>query len=81
MPLFFFDVTDDGGAPRSPDDIGTEHPDRECIPAEAADLLANVARDHLPDGSHRAFSVSVRDDQNQIIYKATLSYQAAWSST
>lgn len=78
MPMFFFDVTDDGGEPRSPDDIGTEHPSKECIPEEAADLLANIARSHLPDGSRRTFSVSVRDDQGQVIYKVALFYQAEW---
>jgi hypothetical protein len=77
MPLFFFDVTDDGMS-RSPDDIGTEHPNQECIPAEAADLLTNIARDNLPDGSHRAFSVSVRDSEGRVIYKATLTLQGGW---
>jgi hypothetical protein len=78
MALFYFDVTDDGDEPRSPDDIGTEHPSKECIPAEAADLLTNVARDRLPDGAHRTFSVSVRDDEGRVVYKATLSLQAGW---
>jgi hypothetical protein len=77
MPLFFFDVTDDG-APRSPDGIGTEHPNKECVPAEAADLLANIARDHLPDGSHRSFSVSVRDSEGRVLYKATLALDGGW---
>jgi hypothetical protein len=59
MPLFFFDVTDDGDEPRHPDPIGTEHPSEECIHAEAVDLLANIARDKLTDGMDRTFSVSV----------------------
>jgi hypothetical protein len=78
MSLYFFDVTDNGDEPRSPDSIGTEHPSKECIPAEAADLLANLAWDHLPDGSHRTFSVSVRDNEGRVIYKATLSLQDEW---
>jgi hypothetical protein len=78
MSLYFFDVTDDGDESRSPDSIGTEHPSKECIPAEAADLLANIAWDLLPDGTHRTFSVSVRDDEGRVIFKATLSLQAGW---
>jgi hypothetical protein len=77
MSLFFFDVADDG-APLVLDDIGTEHPDKECIPDEVADLLGNVARDNLSGGSNRTFSVSVRDSDDRIIYKATLVFQAGW---
>jgi hypothetical protein len=80
MPLFFFDLTDDGDEPRQPDPIGTEHPTKECIPAEAVDLLANIARDRLPDGKDRTFSVSVRDNEGQVIYKASLALRAGWQS-
>jgi hypothetical protein len=78
MPLFFFDVADDGDKPRAPDHMGTEHPSKECIPAEAADLLVGMARDHLPDGPNRSFSVSVRDSDSRVIYKATLSLAGGW---
>lgn len=78
MPLFFFDVTDDGDEPRHPDPIGTEHPSEECIHAEAVDLLANIARDKLPDGMDRTFSVSVRDNEGRVIYKASLALHAGW---
>ncbi len=76
MPIFFFDVSDDGDVLRSPDVIGTEHPNKECIPDEVADLLANIARDHLPDCSNYTFSVSVRDSDERVIYKATLALRA-----
>jgi hypothetical protein len=78
MPLFFFDVADDGDKPRLPDHMGTEHPSQECIPAEAADLLAGIARDHLPNGPNRSFSVSVRDSDSRVIYQATLSFAGGW---
>jgi hypothetical protein len=72
-------VTDDGDdAPRAPDDMGTEHPDKECIPDEVADLIANVARDRMPCGSNRTFSVSVRDGDDRVIYKASLVFEAGW---
>ncbi len=58
--------------------IGTEHPNKECIPDEVADLLANIARDHLPDCSNYTFSVSVRDSDERVIYKATLALRAGW---
>jgi hypothetical protein len=76
--LYYFDVADDGDKPRLPDHMGTDHPGKECIPEEAADLLAGIARDHLPDGSHPSFSVSVRDSDSRVIYKATLSFAGGW---
>jgi hypothetical protein len=78
MPLFFFDVIDSSDPSHPTDSIGTELANREAIPDEAADLLANIARGELPDGSKRTFSVSVRDDQGRVFYKATLSYQGGW---
>ena len=77
MPLYFFDVIDDG-EPGSPDEIGTDFPDKESIPDEAVALLANVARERLPDGTHRTFSVSVREAEGPVMFKATLSFQAGW---
>jgi hypothetical protein len=77
MPLYFFDVTDDG-EPSSPDAIGTEFPDKEAIPDEAVNLLAGIARDRLQHGTHRTFAVDVRDEEGRIIFKATLSFKAGW---
>jgi hypothetical protein len=77
MPMFFFDLTDDG-APSSPDIIGTDLFDKYWIPEEAQALLASVARDRLPNGLHRDFSVSVRDEFGQPVFVATLSMQARW---
>jgi hypothetical protein len=45
---------------------------------EAQALLLNVARDRLPNGLHRDFSVSVRDEFGQPVFVATLSMQARW---
>jgi hypothetical protein len=78
MPFFFFDVTDDGDAPRPPDEVGTEIPDKKSIPDEAIDLLLNVALDRLSGGVHRMFAVGVRDEEGRVIFKATLSFQAGW---
>jgi hypothetical protein len=77
MPLFFFDVKVDDKPRDGRDDVGTDHSSKECIPAETADLLATISRDHL-DGSHRSFSVSVRDTEDSVIYKAKLTFEAGW---
>ena len=78
MPLFFFDVTDDGDAPRPPDEIGTEIPDKKSIPDEAIDLLLNIALDRLSGRLHRLLAVGVRDEEGRILFKATLFFHAEW---
>ena len=76
MSHFFFDVTDDG-RPNVADAIGTELA-REEIPAEAQMLIANIARDRLPDGVHRNFAVTVRDAESRAVYRAALTLRAEW---
>jgi hypothetical protein len=39
----------------------------EAVPDEAVAVLANIAKDRLPDGSHRVFSASVRNEKGLVI--------------
>jgi hypothetical protein len=77
MPLFYFDVVDDG-EPSVPDVIGTDLKDRSVIPAEAQSLISTIARDRLPDGLERRFSVSVRDSASLVVFEADLSLKSNW---
>ena len=73
MTLYFFDVMDDGKPARRME--SERNSDRNAIPDEA---VAFIARDRLPDGAHRSLSVSVRENEGPVIFKATLSLQAGW---
>jgi hypothetical protein len=78
MPLYFFDFDDDS-RPSSPDTMGTELASLACIPEEAIAVLASNAKDRLPDGSHRVFSASVRNDQGVVVFTASLTLQSKWA--
>jgi Domain of unknown function (DUF6894) len=79
MPLYFFDFDDDDRAPSAPDTMGTDLPTLASVPEEAVAVLANIVKDRLPDGSHRVFSASVRNEEGLVIFTATLTLQSGWA--
>ena len=79
MPLYFFDFNDDDRPASAPDTLGTELPSLEAVPDEAVAVLANIAKDRLPDGSHRVFSASVRNEKGLVIFTASLTLQSGWA--
>lgn len=78
MPRFFID-TDDGDT-RVIDDTGYELLDAETARYMALDALPDMAREKLPDGDHRSFGVTVRNDKRQIIYVATFALMGGWKT-
>jgi hypothetical protein len=76
MPRYFFD-TDDGDF-RWKDGEGEELCDDEAARSAALDALPDMARDKLPDGDRRTFSVRVRDVAGTVIYSATLDLVGEW---
>jgi hypothetical protein len=70
MPLYFFDVTDNGSG--LPDTEGTELADLEAARQEALATLGEIARDKLPDGDRREFVIKIRDGDTSLM-RATLS--------
>ena len=76
MSRYFFD-TDDGDY-RAQDDEGMELPDAEAARVAAVDALPDMARDKLPDGDRRTFSVQVRDEGGTVIYTARLDLIGEW---
>ena len=73
MPLFFFDVIDDGLV--VPDALGTVCPNPEAAKTEAAQALGEMARDALSssDGG-RNMSILVRDHESTPLVKVHLYY-------
>ena len=71
MPRYFFDTFD--GECLIPDVEGLEMQDLAAARAEAQKALPDLARDALPDGNHRTFVVSVRDEAGNVVLRAALS--------
>jgi hypothetical protein len=71
MPRFYFDTYD--GDRFLADETGIEFEHIKAAKAEAQKALPDMARDALPDGSHRTFVVSVRDEAGQVVLRVALS--------
>ncbi|MGN6470484.1 MAG: DUF6894 family protein [Rhizobiaceae bacterium] len=76
MSRFFFDIDDGDRFVR--DEIGHVFEDREAMRLEAIKALPEIARDELPDGNRRRFSVRVRDMEGRYLFQATLTMAAEW---
>lgn len=74
MTRFFFDTQDGDKAER--DTEGVELPDEARARAEAKAALTDMARDHLPDGNHMGFRVTVRNEAGHEIFSASLTMDA-----
>jgi hypothetical protein len=71
VPRYFFDTYD--GDRFLPDDTGLEFESLEAARAEAQRSLPEMAREVLPDGNHRSFVVSVRDEAGVVRVRMSLS--------
>ena len=69
MARFYFD-TRNGGVVR--DDTGSEFPTLQAARDAAVSLLPDIAREELPDGDERVFSVTVRDEHDRSLFHAML---------
>lgn len=76
MPRFYIDSSD--GAVPIIDNEGSEYPDAQAARKAALSLLPDMARDEMPDGDERTFSVSVRNNSGRAIYSARLALKGRW---
>lgn len=76
MTSFYFDIDDGDQLIR--DDVGTECVSVEQVRSLASKTLAEIAKECLPDNNARRFSVSVRDQASQVVYKTYLHFEAKW---
>lgn len=76
MPRFFFDTVDTGHP--LPDDVGVELSDRESARSAAISALIDLARDELPDGDHREFVMTIREEQGTQLLSVRLVLDVAW---
>ena len=75
MPRYFFDISD--GDQTWFDCVGLELADMEAAKLAAVDALPDMARDELPDGEHRVFTVAVRNEEGVIGYRASLTFEGS----
>ncbi len=76
MPRYYFPTND--GDHRHLDDIGQNLSGPAAARLMALDALPDMARDTMPDGDHRVLSVEVRDEEEDLIYHATLTLRGEW---
>ena len=77
MPLFYFDVYDNGRL--SADDHGVECIDLREARDQAVGLLPDLARDELPDGETHSFVCVVRRHDGARCYRPTLTFNGTWT--
>jgi hypothetical protein len=71
MPRFFFDTHD--GEAFTPDPQGLELEGLEAAKEEAKKTLPEIVKDEMPDGDRRDFTVTVKNEAGQIVWRVTLS--------
>lgn len=76
MPRYFIESDDDDRLIL--DEAGVDLDDDGAARIYALAALPDMARDKIPDGDHRIFSVAVRDATGRIIYRASLTMQGEW---
>ena len=76
MARFYFDIDD--GERLLRDERGAEADSLSEVREAAIAVLPDMAKDVLPDGDHRFFSVNVRDENDQVIFRASLAFNAHW---
>ena len=78
MPRYFFETDDEDVTVF--DEDGSEHADDEAARAEAVSALPDMAREKMPGGDRRTFTVSVFNDERDLIYKGVMRFEGRWAS-
>ncbi len=76
MARYYFDLFNGSGPVR--DDQGQEMPTREGISREVSRILADIAREELPDRGNGAITIEVRDERGRPVLTGSLSFQTRW---
>jgi hypothetical protein len=74
VPVFFFDTREDGTVVT--DTVGVEFLSLETVKRQAAESLAELARDVLPGELRRVLAVDVRDAVGEPVLTAELVFEA-----
>ena len=73
MARYYFDVTDVTGFHR--DDAGDEFDSLDDAQQQCQALVADIAREELPNGPTHQIVCEVRDEAGRIVYRGELTYR------
>ncbi len=76
MARYYFDIDD--GERFTRDEMGQEIETRASLRAKAIRALPDIAQDKLPNGDRHVFVVTVRDEHNTPVFRASLSLDTEW---
>jgi hypothetical protein len=72
MPRYYFDIRENDEI--VVDELGMDFPDLQAAAIEAAQSLADMARDFLPGAECYSLAIEVRDDDKPL-FKAAIAYE------
>lgn len=72
MPKYRF--TTDDGEDQTVGDTRLDLPNNKAAADEAQNALADIAQDKLPDGSEIEFRVAVENEDDEVVYQASLKF-------
>ena len=73
MPLYFFDIIDNGAVNR--DEFGIQLASFEEARDQAQVLLPDIARTELPGRDQHTVVCEVREEMRGLVYRGSLTYQ------
>ena len=76
MPRYFIDTDDERML--HIDTVGFDFDSDDDARRHALEALPDMARDNIPDGDCRTFVVGVRDENGEMVYRATLTLKGQW---
>ena len=63
-----------------PDDEGSELVDDDAARAAAIGALPDIAKDMMPIGDRRVFTIRVLNEHRVLIYKSTMTFEGGWTT-
>jgi hypothetical protein len=75
MPRYYFDIRENDGI--ASDEVGLDLPHLQAAEIEAAQSLADMARDVPPNEPRRSVAIEVRSE-GRPLFKAALVYELVW---
>ena len=79
MPRYFFETDDDEHSVL--DEEGMELADNEAARAMGISALPDMARETMPAGDRRTFTVRVLCEDHTLIYKGIMTFEGGWDAS
>lgn len=76
MGRYYFDLENGDG--ETLDTEGMELPSRERASQEASRIVAEIARDEIPEMTEGTIALTIRNSDKEIVGKTTLTFATHW---